>query len=686
MTVAVTLAPPLILQFFNNAGQPNVGGSVLTQVGGVNYPTYQDSAGATPLPNPIPLNSRGEISNASGTSCQLFLVSGIVYTMTIYDANGNQIDQATSVTAGLTATEIGELLYPQTAAEIAAGVTPTVYTYAPGNVLRYGANNGGGTSYASANVTAFNNLLAVAINGQSACVIPAGTYATNASIAAIILPTSGASAATLGISIYAYGAVISYVGTGYAWDMTGQVQSPYNYKPFMTVMGLNIVLANTASVLAAGGFRQTDLDLMVYQDCFVTGNATYVSGAGFTQQTLNVISEQNAYIRCGVVTCNTGIQFTFQTGGSGNQSMARTLVRDFFGAGIQYYWFDCGPQCDLYDSIFENIRGNFGSIAYFGIGSNTNGANMTGTVIYPIQAEWDGNPNSYAQCIIRLRDYPTASNDNRPILYTPNPNAVITSGANLPVWAAGTSNTTQTIIPGPELTELQSASWSVPLTSTFGQSALFEPNFNAYGQRNAATVGGILSNVAQGSEVTMSGFTTTVTGRLKMQRAGALACLSVYDPLTGTSNANTMTMQITQAEFIPSSVQVQHCLLEDNGITSVPGQAYFNAPSTYTTGTFTSAPAAGAISATLSANWSNPTGTYLMVFSDAETRPVTLTNGAATCTWSSPLSSTVTTAWTIQCCVVTFSIATAFNTYSSTGFTTSGTKGLGAGWVFAINL
>lgn len=94
MGANVFLAPTPILQFFNNAGQPNAGGSVLTQVGGVNYPTYQDSAGNTPLPNPIPLNSRGEISNTSGISCQLFLAAGVTYVFTQYDAQGNQIGQA----------------------------------------------------------------------------------------------------------------------------------------------------------------------------------------------------------------------------------------------------------------------------------------------------------------------------------------------------------------------------------------------------------------------------------------------------------------------------------------------------------------------------------------------------------------------------------------------------------------
>jgi hypothetical protein len=86
-------APPTVLQFFGNNGTPLIGGTLLTQVGGVNAATYQDAAGTIPLPNPIPLNSRGEVSNAAGQSCELFLTSGVSYTFTLFDAQGNQIGQ-----------------------------------------------------------------------------------------------------------------------------------------------------------------------------------------------------------------------------------------------------------------------------------------------------------------------------------------------------------------------------------------------------------------------------------------------------------------------------------------------------------------------------------------------------------------------------------------------------------------
>src|SRR6266853_1564979 len=92
MGASVSLVAPPVLQFFSNSGLPNVGGTLLTQVGGVNYPTYQDSAGTIALPHPIPLNSRGEVSNAAGVSSQLFLVQGVTYAFTLFDALGNQID------------------------------------------------------------------------------------------------------------------------------------------------------------------------------------------------------------------------------------------------------------------------------------------------------------------------------------------------------------------------------------------------------------------------------------------------------------------------------------------------------------------------------------------------------------------------------------------------------------------
>lgn len=137
------LATPPVLQFFNNAGLVAANGSVLTQVGGINTATYQDVALSTPLPNPIPLNSRGEVSTATGVSAQCFLTPNITYVFTLFDgpnATGNQLWQATyvnGVQTSLTQTSIAQLLFPQTAAETAASITPTNYQFPAYTLPRY---------------------------------------------------------------------------------------------------------------------------------------------------------------------------------------------------------------------------------------------------------------------------------------------------------------------------------------------------------------------------------------------------------------------------------------------------------------------------------------------------------------------------------------------------------------------
>jgi len=72
-------------------------------------------------------------------------------------------------------------------------------------------------------------------------------------------------------------------------------------------------------------------------------------------------------------------------------------------------------------------------------------------------------------------------------------------------------------------------------------------------------------------------------------------------------------------------------------ITSVP----------YTT-TFTGAVASGATSATLSGAWGLTTGSYLVKFSNSETRLVTLTASATTATWTNALTSAATSAITVS--------------------------------------
>jgi hypothetical protein len=206
MAATVSLAPPIILQFFNNLGQPAAGGSVLTQVGGLNYPTYQDSGGSTALPNPIPLNARGEISNAAGVSSQLFLVHGQVYTFTLFDANGNQLNSALYVPASATAGDITNLQAQITA--FATSITTASLTVTGTSTL--GAINGSGPvnlgsntltcgaitatgETLSGNLAMGGNSITGAANGTFSGTVTAGNFVSTAINAASFLSSAATS-------------------------------------------------------------------------------------------------------------------------------------------------------------------------------------------------------------------------------------------------------------------------------------------------------------------------------------------------------------------------------------------------------------------------------------------------------------------------------------------------------------
>jgi microcystin-dependent protein len=78
----MTLAPAPVQQFFDNNGQPLVGGLLFAYAAGTTtkQSCFTDSTGATPLPNPIVLNVRGEVApSAVGTSCGLWTDPSLAY-------------------------------------------------------------------------------------------------------------------------------------------------------------------------------------------------------------------------------------------------------------------------------------------------------------------------------------------------------------------------------------------------------------------------------------------------------------------------------------------------------------------------------------------------------------------------------------------------------------------------------
>jgi hypothetical protein len=443
----------------------------------------------------------------------------------------------------MTAEDVGGLLHPRTAPEMAAGVAPTTYTYATNDIRRYGGDPSG----VADNTQAFQTLFKVMLHaGGGSTVLPPGTYKLNTSITQTLTNAALPNGIAHGLTIYGYGAVIEFTGSGYVFDFLSPNTSATFYQPQVVIFGLNFKGTSAAS----GALRTSDLSSGRYYDVYGIG---FTSGAAFSLRNSVSWSENTRFIGCGAINCKTGISFVVA---GGNGSYARTRVEHFFGAGISDYWFDVGPGSAVYDSVFTHISGNFGAIAYFGIGAPGKGADMTSTVIDGIDCERNGAKPG--QSIIRLRDYPqSAGNARRPKVLNIGLYAGYTGSGFIPTWA----NANGEKIAGPEVQQIQVFNVENPVVSDQGQSAFWEANYGVGGaSRNAATSNSTITTCK------LIGCNAAVAGRVVCSRSGPMAGIAMYDAIKGTSNANTMMLIGLPVEVTPSAERDVACFVENNGV------------------------------------------------------------------------------------------------------------------------
>lgn len=136
--------------------------------GGALKPSWKVSFFLTGTTTPTPVYTTSALSvahtqpvqaDSGGTLATIYLDPSIVYKASVYDQNDvlqYTIDPVND--SVLSQATIGELLYPRTAAEISAGVTPTSYAYPSTDLRRYGLPVDG-TSDCTA---ALNSAIAVA--------------------------------------------------------------------------------------------------------------------------------------------------------------------------------------------------------------------------------------------------------------------------------------------------------------------------------------------------------------------------------------------------------------------------------------------------------------------------------------------------------------------------------------------
>lgn len=162
------LAPTPVFKAFDNNGLPLANGLLYSYIAGTTTPqaTYTDSTGNTPNTDPVVLNARGEanvwLNPAQGYKLvltdslgnQIWSVDGIIgpininqslipaadntYSLGSPSAAWSQLYLGANHAPALNGGIIG--YWPQTAAELAAGVTPVNYAYAVGDIRRYGGS------------------------------------------------------------------------------------------------------------------------------------------------------------------------------------------------------------------------------------------------------------------------------------------------------------------------------------------------------------------------------------------------------------------------------------------------------------------------------------------------------------------------------------------------------------------
>jgi len=111
-------------------------------------------------------------ADSGGVLATIYLDPAVTYKASVYDsADVLQYTVDPVNDSVMSQASIGALLYPRTAAEIAAGVTPTAYYYEPGDVRRYGAVGDDSTDCTAA--------IQAAINCGGDVYFPGGTYRAN---------------------------------------------------------------------------------------------------------------------------------------------------------------------------------------------------------------------------------------------------------------------------------------------------------------------------------------------------------------------------------------------------------------------------------------------------------------------------------------------------------------------------
>lgn len=297
------LLPTPIFRAEDNNGAPLAGGALWTYQAGTTTPqvTYTDSTGGTPNPNPVPLNARGE--------AQVWMTAGQAYKFLLTDSFGTTIpgwpvDNVTAPDAGGSASSLLSRLadpvdpangpgmmgfnpavaptYPsntvgawlnvlasRSPAEIAAGVTPTAWQYAEGDIRRYGAPLNGSDSDSAA----LDKLYLVLKFGGHGFIPARSMLLTTQST--LTIDNAGTAGQRYGnIMIEGYGCEIFTTGAIAALDVR------YGFTP-MNVALKGMKINHRGNNTAVAGVRLRGCSNVTLEDIAIEGNNTSATYGGF---------------------------------------------------------------------------------------------------------------------------------------------------------------------------------------------------------------------------------------------------------------------------------------------------------------------------------------------------------------------------------------------------------------------
>ena len=139
----------------NSSGRPYPGSKLYFYRAGTTTlaTVYTNSALTVPAANPLTANSAGMFD-----AVYLNPAAGHDYKAVLQNSSGAQLWSEDNIPSEitLTASSVGQALYPRTDEEITASVIPSLYQYAPGDVRRYGAVGNGSTDDSGAITTAIS--------------------------------------------------------------------------------------------------------------------------------------------------------------------------------------------------------------------------------------------------------------------------------------------------------------------------------------------------------------------------------------------------------------------------------------------------------------------------------------------------------------------------------------------------